>query len=137
MKRFVFLMLWALLLFSCSADEKPASNFIEGTKWEAAKSGSEYTDGRLNFNYKETYRLEFTNTTFTLTEKKAYDRNTDGIYEEDESRTVNGTYKFEYPETTLRQSDGKAIKIKVGMYQIETLPENSEEASLMFSKIRE
>jgi hypothetical protein len=137
MKRLLFLMIGALLLISCSEDEKPTSNFIEGTKWRATKLGSEYTNDGINFNYKESHRLEFTNTTFTLTEEKAYDRQPiTGIYEPEESRTVNGTYKFEYPETTLQQDDGKVIKIKIGTYQLETIPEGGE-SSRIFTKIQE
>ncbi|MDR3140222.1 MAG: hypothetical protein LBU37_00595 [Tannerellaceae bacterium] len=139
MKRFVFLMIWASLLISCSDDEKPSNNFIEGTRWKLTKFGSKYTDsGDLTYSYQENYRLDFTNTAFILTKNTKYDRNLDGIYEEEEEpRIVNGTYTFEYPVTTLRPDEGKVIKIKIGTYQIEMVPEGSGESSLVFTKIRE
>ncbi|MDR0748178.1 MAG: hypothetical protein LBF62_01240 [Tannerellaceae bacterium] len=139
MKRVVFLMIWASLLISCSEDEKPSNNFIEGTRWQLTKFVSNHTDsGNLTYSSQENYRLDFTNTTFILTQKTKYDRNSDGIYEEEEEpRIVNGTYTFEYPVTTLRPDEGKVIKIKIGAYQIETVPEGSGESSLVFTKIRE
>jgi hypothetical protein len=137
MKRLLFLMTWALFLFSCSEDEKPASNFIEGTKWQATKLGSEYANGELMYSYQENHRLEFTNTAFTLTEEKVYNRSFTGGDKEPELRTVKGAYTFEYPETTLRPDEGKAIKIKIGTYQIETVPEGSGESPLVFVKMRE
>jgi hypothetical protein len=137
MKRLLFLMIGVLFLFSCSEDEKPANNFIEGTKWQASKSGSEYTaNNEIDFNYSETCWLDFTNTTFTLTIKTSYDRNIDSVPEEEELSTVKGTYKFEYPETTLRPTDGKDIRIKIGTYQLETIPESGE-SSRIFTKIQE
>jgi hypothetical protein len=138
MKRLMFLTVLASLLISCSEDEKPSNNFIEATKWQSSKLGSKYTDsGDLIYSYQENYRLEFTNTAFTLTEKTKYDKNSDGIYEEEEQRIVNGTYTFEYPVTTLRPDNGKVIKIKIGTYQIETVPESSGESLFVFTKIRE
>ncbi|MDR1161807.1 MAG: hypothetical protein LBK45_05655 [Tannerellaceae bacterium] len=137
MKRVVFLISWALLLFSCSDDEKPSNNFIEGTRWQAAKSGSSYTGtNELSYNYQESRRMDFTNTTFTLTKEVKYDRNLKGVYIKEDSSTIKGTYTFEYPVTTLKPDDGKAIKIKIGTYQIETVPEGSE-GSLIFTRVKE
>ncbi|MDR1201704.1 MAG: hypothetical protein LBL58_08775 [Tannerellaceae bacterium] len=136
MKRLVFLMIWASLLISCSEDEKPANNFIEGTKWQATKLGSIYTDGGdLMYSYQESHRLEFTNTTFIFTKKTTYDRSVDGVSEK--ASTVNGTYTFKYPETTLQSDDGKFTeKIKIETYQLTMSPDDSQK-SIIFAKIRE
>ncbi|MDR1203046.1 MAG: hypothetical protein LBL58_15645 [Tannerellaceae bacterium] len=135
MKRLLFLMIWALFLSSCSEDEKPANNFIEGTKWQSAKLGSIYTDGgELKYSYQENYQLDFTDATFIFTKKTTYDRSVDGVYED--TYTVNGTYMFEYPETTLQSNDGKFTeKIKIEKYQITMSPDDSRK-SLVFTKIR-
>jgi hypothetical protein len=132
-------MIWASLLLSCSEEEKPSNNFIEGTKWQLTKFVSNHTDsGALTYSSQENYQLDFTHTTFVLTQQTKYDRNSDGIYEEEtEPRIVNGTYKFEYPVTTLRADEGEVIKLKIGTYQIETVPEANGESSLVFTKIRE
>jgi hypothetical protein len=128
-------MIGALFLFSCSEDEKPVNNFIENTKWQAGtKSGSIYTDGGdLMYSYQENHWLEFTKTTFTFTKKTMYDRSVDGVYED--AYTVNGTYTFSYPETTLQSDDGKFTeKIKIELYQITMSPDDSRK-SLPFFKI--
>lgn len=136
MKRLLFLMIWTLLFSSCSDDEKPSSNFINETKWRCIDSGSIYNEGGdLLYSYQEIYLLNFTNSTFVLTVDSKYDRNKDGIFEEEDSYTINGTYKFEYPETTLISNDGTFTEIiTIGTYQITTKPDESGK-SLVFTRI--
>jgi hypothetical protein len=131
-------MIWTLFLFSCTNDEKPSNNFIDGTKWRCINSGSVYDDnGGLMYSYQEIFLLNFTNNTFTLTVNNKYDRNGDGIFDEEDSYTVKGTYKFEYPVTALLSDDGKFTeKITIGTNQITTVPDDKGK-SLVFTKIRE
>lgn len=138
MKRLLFLMIGTLFFFSCSDDEKPSGNFINGTKWRSIDSGSMYdNEGKLIYSYQEIYLLNFTNSTFTLNVNSKYDKNKDGIFEEEDSDTINGNYKFDYPETTLASDDGKFTKkIKIDGNQIITEKDKNDK-SLIFTKIRE
>jgi hypothetical protein len=139
MKRLLFLMIGSLFCFSCSEDEKPANNFIDGTKWKCDRGVNYYTDNNeLMYSTQEIILLSFTNSAFT------YAYTADLTYQSGASPgaipkppyTVSGTYTFEYPVTTLLSDDSRVPKkIKIGPYQIETVPDSGE--SLVFVKVRE
>jgi hypothetical protein len=140
MKRLLFLMIGLLFCFSCSEDEKPAGNFIDGTKWKCDHSVSYYTDNNeLMYTTQEIILLSFTNSTFTYayTADLTYHNGASSSPIPKEPYTVNGTYTFEYPVTTLLSDDSRIPKkIKIGPNQIETVSDSGGE-SLVFVKVRE
>lgn len=110
MKKIIFLMIWGTLLISCT-DEKPLGNFLDASTWRCIDVGAVHNDGGgLLYSYQEIYTIVFTNTTFELTMEGRYDKNRDGIYEEEEKKTTNGSYVFKYPETNLASDDGQFVK---------------------------
>jgi hypothetical protein len=135
MKRLLFLLIGPLFFFSCSDEEKPVGNFIDGTKWECNRSRPVHNDnGVLLYSCQDKFVLSFTNATFTYTADSRYDRIVDGV--SGESYAANGTYTFEYPVTTLLSDDGRVPKkITIGTYQIEAVSDSG--GKLEFVKVRE
>jgi hypothetical protein len=140
MKRLLFLLIGALCCFSCSEDEKPASDFINGTKWKCTYSVNYYNtdnNNELMYTTQERIWLSFTNSTFTYADTADLTYYSGASPIPKEPYTVSGTYTFEYPVTTLVSDDSRVPKkITIGPYQIETIPEGGGK-SLIFVKVRE
>lgn len=137
MKQVFFWMICGMLLTSCT-DEKPSGNFLDATTWRCIDVGSVYnSSGGLVYSYQEIHTISFTGTTFTHTLASRYDKNQDGIYEEEETAESSGSYKFEYPETKLVSDDGKfseVITIESDIFRTEA---DTNGKYLIFTRVKE